>query len=78
MPVHKGPTFDAREGDIDYPLEEVMFRWVHQARKIYVCFYGDRESSEPVPHDNRLFNDALLYGDEIGRLQYGLKERGGK
>ncbi|CAJ0779040.1 hypothetical protein R8510_04569 [Ralstonia chuxiongensis] len=55
-----------------------MFRWVHQARKIYVCFYGDRESSEPVPHDNRLFNDALLYGDEIGRLQYGLKERGGK
>lgn len=39
-----------------------MFRWEHQTRKICVCFYGDRESSEPVPHDNRLFNDALLYG----------------
>ncbi len=54
-----------------------MFRWDHQARKIYVCFYGDGESPEPVPHDNRLFNDALLYGDEIDRLQYELIERAG-
>ena len=77
MPVEKGSTFDARDVFIDYPFEEVMFRWDHQARKIYVCFYGDGESPEPVPHDNRLFNDALLCGDEIDRLQYELIERAG-
>jgi hypothetical protein len=78
MPVHKGRTFDGRDVYIDYPFEEVMFRWEHQARKIYVCFYGERESSEPVPHDSRLLNDALRYGDEIDRLQYERIARGGK
>jgi hypothetical protein len=70
MPINKGEIFEKRDVYIDYPFEKVMYRWDHVAKKIYVCFYGSRESSGPVPHDNRLFNDALLNGDEITRQQY--------
>lgn len=38
--------------------------------KIYMRFYGEEEKLTPVHHDNRLFNDALLFGDEISRDQY--------
>lgn len=42
----------------------------HLERKIYKKFYGESEGNELVPHDNRLFNDALLYGDEITLEEY--------
>lgn len=74
-PVQKGVTFQDRDVFVDYPFEEVMFRWDHQAELIYRCFYGEGEWPEPLPHDNRLFNDALLYGDEIDRQQYDVKAR---
>lgn len=70
MPVEKRPIFDQRDIFINYPFEEVMYRWDHLRKKIYVRFYGKDESSIAIPHENRLFNDALLYGDEITFNQY--------
>ena len=69
----KGPTFNQRDVFVDYDFESVMFRWDHVRRLIYRRFYGESEGPEPVPHDNKLFNDALLFGEEITRGEY---ERG--
>lgn len=69
MGINKGAKF-ANDVFVDYPFEEVKFRWDHFHKKIYRRFYGKQECTEPVPHDNRLFNDALLYGDEIDRQAY--------
>ncbi len=70
MGVGKGPWFDERDVFVDYPFEDVMFRWDHVAEKVYKRFYGEPENPEPVRPDNRLFNDALRFGDEITREQY--------
>lgn len=70
MPIDKGPVFVERDVFVDYEFEEVMFRWDHQAQKIYMKFYGEAELPDPVPHDSRLYNDALLDGEEISREQY--------
>lgn len=65
MGINKGENFSRKNIYIDYPFEEVMFFWDHASHKIYRKFYGEREHSQPINHDNRLYNDALLYGDEI-------------
>ncbi len=70
MGIGKGPWFAERDIFVDYPFEEVMFRWDHVAEEIYRRFYGQPEDVEPIPHDNRLFNDALRFGDEITRERY--------
>ena len=73
MGIHKGEDFARRDIYIDYDFEEVTYRWDHLARKCYVKFYGKPEHPQPVPHDNRLHNDALRFGREISREEY---ERG--
>lgn len=70
MGINKGEHFAKRDIFVDYPFEEVMYRWDHVERKTYMRFYGEEEKLKPIPHDNRLFNDALLFGDEISRDQY--------
>lgn len=70
MPIEKGSQFNERDIYVDYSFEEVMFRWDRLQGKIFRKSYGKPEESEPVSHDNRLFNDALLYGDEIPRTKY--------
>jgi hypothetical protein len=70
MGVGKGPFFDERDVFVDYAFEQVMFRWDHVTKKIYKRFYGESEKAKPVSHDNRLYNDALRFGDEITREQY--------
>lgn len=70
MPIKKGAEFTQRDIFIDYPFEEVMFRWDHQCELVFRKFYGKQETPESVPHSNRLFNDALLYGEEISEEQY--------
>ena len=73
MGIHKGEDFAQRDIYIDYDFEEVTYRWDHKLKNVYVRFYGKPEKIEPIPQDNRLFNDALLYGCEITREEY---ERG--
>ena len=70
MPIEKGSQFKEREIFVDYPFEEVMFRWDHLQQPAFRKFYGESESKNPVSHENRLFNDALLYGIEVRREQY--------
>jgi hypothetical protein len=70
MPIEKGERFAKGDLFIDYPFEDVMYRWDHLQKSIFVKFYGEPESPHAVPHDNRLFTDALLYGDEISREDY--------
>ncbi|MBX9299416.1 hypothetical protein K5M33_05610 [Chromobacterium vaccinii] len=70
MPIEKGPHFNDRDIFADYPFEEVMYRWDHKKKLIFAKFYGDAESIQPIEHTNKLFNDALLFGDEITRQQY--------
>lgn len=70
MGVPKGPEFASGDIYIDYAYLRVMFRWDHAAQKIYVRHHGREESAMPVPHDNGLFTDATLYGQEISRAEY--------
>ncbi len=71
MPIKSGDYLKNKDIYIDYPFEEVMFRRKKDGTK-YKKFYGETESPHPVPHDNRLFNDALLYGNEITEEEYKL------
>ena len=48
----------------------VMFRWDHQAKQIYRRFYGKIEDPVAIPPGNRLFNDALRFGDEVSSEEY--------
>jgi hypothetical protein len=70
MPIEKGPRFAQGDLYVDYPFEDVMYRWDHLKQQVFVKFDGQAESPEPVPHDNRLFNDSLLFGDEINQAAY--------
>ena len=70
MALNKGKLFAKKDMYIDYSFEEIMYRWDHVARKIYVKFYGEKEKANPIAHDNRLFNDALLSGKEITYEEY--------
>lgn len=70
MAINKGELFSRQDVYIDYQFEEVMYRWDHENKKIYAKFYGEDENSTPVPHDNRLFNDALLSGVEVTKADY--------
>jgi hypothetical protein len=73
-PTSKGdPIWNQRDVYIDYPFEDVMYRWDHKAKKACVKFYGKPEHKEPVPQDNRLLNEATSNGDEISQHQYEAK-----
>ena len=70
MPIKKGKHLAIKNLYIDYPFEEVMFRRMKKDGAIYRKFYGEKESSEIITHDNKLFNDALLSGNEITQKEY--------
>lgn len=70
MAIKTGKYLDTKNVYIDYPFKEVMFRCMGKDGVTYRKFYGKVESSELIPHDNRLFNDALLAGDEITQEEY--------
>jgi len=54
---------------VDYDLEDVMFRYELSTRRFFRKFYGKSEEDE-VPHDNRLLNDAIRFGDETDAKTY--------
>jgi hypothetical protein len=68
MPVPKSEIGRA-DVYVQYDYESVMFRWDGAAQKFFRRFVGETEETE-VPHDNRLLNDALRFGDAIDRSAY--------
>lgn len=70
MAIEKGDAFKNKDVFIDYPFEEVMYRWDNSSKEIYVKFYGRSESNNTVSPDNRLFNEALQSGVEIDQKEY--------
>lgn len=55
---------------IDYPIEEVLFRWDGQLQCVYKKFYGEEEGPEAIPTSNKLFFDALNFGVQIDEAAY--------
>ncbi|WP_434777396.1 hypothetical protein [Neisseria sp. Ec49-e6-T10] len=70
MGIEKGQRFNEEDIYIDYPFEEVMFRWDHSIKKVFHKFYGKDEIEQPIEQSNKLLNEALLFGDEISEEQY--------
>jgi hypothetical protein len=53
---------------IDYPFEDVMFRWECQTGKVFRKFYGDVENE--IDRTSNLFHDAISTGAQITAEQY--------
>ena len=70
MAIKTGEYLNTKDIYIYYPFEEVMFRRMQKDGSIYRKFYGEKESSAVIPHDNKLYNDALLFGSEVTREEY--------
>jgi hypothetical protein len=63
-------AFKAGDVYIDFPQEEVQFRFVKATGKVFRRFYGDREEEE-IPHSSGLFNEAIIAGTQISPAEYG-------
>ena len=59
-----------REGDVylDYPFEDVKFRWEKETSKVFRRFYGQVE--EEISWSSNLFRDAMSAGKLITREEY--------
>ena len=60
-----------REGHdvyLDYPFEDVMFRWEYQTGKVFRKFYGQAEVE--IDHTSNLFHEAMSAGQQITAKQY--------
>jgi len=70
MPIKTGDYLNSKDIYIDYEFEEVFFRRDCTSKNIYRKFYGEKESSEIISFDNRLYTDALLSGEEVTEKIY--------
>jgi hypothetical protein len=64
-----------RNGDvyIDFPQEDVMFRYDKPSGKVYRRFYGEEEVE--IEHSSDLFAQAQIYGTATTREEYLAKMR---
>jgi hypothetical protein len=53
---------------IDYPFESAKFRYEKETTRIYRRFYDEPEIE--LPHDSRLYHEAISGGKEINRDDY--------
>ncbi|ABD82120.1 hypothetical protein [Saccharophagus degradans] len=74
MAIKTGEYLNTKDVYIDYPFEEVMFRRMKKNGAIYRKFYGEKESTEVIHYQNKLYNEALLSGDEITQEEYEIGE----
>jgi hypothetical protein len=70
MAIKTGEYLNAKDVYIDYPFEEVMFRRMKSNGRIYRKFYGEEEAKDKINYDNKLYNEALLSGNEITKEEY--------
>jgi len=59
---------EGRDVYIDYPFEDVMFRWEHKTGKVFRKFYGQAEGE--IPYSSNLFHEAISAGQQITAEQY--------
>jgi hypothetical protein len=57
---------------LDYPFEDVMFRWEHKTRKVFGKFYGEAEVE--VDYTSNLFHEAISAGEQITAEKYAQGE----
>lgn len=59
-----------RKGDvyIDYPFEDMKFRFEKASNKVFVRCYGKKEVE--IDHGNAHFNEAIQAGNVISPEQY--------
>lgn len=59
-----------RQGDVylDYPFEELKFRFEHATGKVFARFYGKPEYQ--IEHSSQLFHDAISAGRTIKPEEY--------
>jgi hypothetical protein len=53
---------------IDYPFEEMAFRWDNRTGKAYQKLYGRPE--QPIPTSADIFREGILSGTLISENQY--------
>lgn len=70
MAIKTGDYLNTQDIYIDYSFEEVMFRRMKIDGSVYRKFYGESEYPDPIPSSNRLYNEALLSGEEISKEEY--------
>ena len=68
MIMLKSKDFRERDIYIDFPFESAKFRWDKDARKVYRRFYGEAEME--IPHDSKLWTEAVIAGRLIAREEY--------
>ena len=69
MAMEKGAFFLNQDRYLHAPHEDAMFHWDHRARTIRMKLAGQRFDVE-IPHDHRIFNEAIRSGREIARADY--------
>jgi hypothetical protein len=59
-----------RVGDVflDYPFDDVKFRWEKETSKVFRRFYGEAE--QEISWNSNLFRDAMSTGKQITREEY--------
>jgi hypothetical protein len=62
-------AFEAGDVYIDFPYEEVMFRYDSKTGKVFRRFYGDAVEKE-VDLASNLYADATIAGTQITQLEY--------
>jgi hypothetical protein len=62
----------AQDVYIDYPAEDVMFRYEYRTRNVFRRFYGEAEVQ--VDYASKLFHEAISGGQQIDNERYA---RGG-
>ena len=63
-----------RKGDVYFKNDNVMFFYNASNKKCFRKFVGESNETE-VSHDNKLMNEAILFGNKIEESEYKGKEQ---
>ena len=59
---------EGRDVYVDYPFEDVMFRWEYQSKRVFRKFYDQAEVE--VHYSSNMFHEAISAGQQITAEQY--------
>ena len=62
----------SRDVYLDYPFEDVMFRWEHDTGRVFRKFYGQAEVE--IDRTSNLFHDAISAGRQVSAEDYARGE----